>query len=238
MFASVWHNFLYQPLFNLLIWIYNTWTDHNLGWAIVWVTVLLRTALLPLTIVQEYNNAKNREFDDELERVHKEFARDPILQKQEVRRVLKKRRVSPWSKIIVLGVQLLVLVLLYQVFVRGVTGDKILKILYPAVDFPGVINTNFYGLDLGLIHSWLGPGLVAIWLFIENYLEYHETKMPLQKSDLSYFFLFPATVFLALWLLPMVKSLFVLTSMAYSVIVSLIAKLIFRPDKPKAPAHH
>ena len=35
MILNLWNDLLYQPLFNFLIWIYNTWTDGNLGWAVV-----------------------------------------------------------------------------------------------------------------------------------------------------------------------------------------------------------
>jgi hypothetical protein len=41
--------------------------------------------------------------------------------------------VYPWAKSIVLGVQGLVFVLLYQVFLRGITGEKIIKILYVGI---------------------------------------------------------------------------------------------------------
>ncbi len=227
----IWNDFLYQPLFNLLVWLYNNWTDANLGWAVVYLTIILRIVLLPFTFITEKNKSKNDDVGAELEKVVKDLADDPILQKQELRKVLKRRKVRPWSKAVVLGVQALVLVLLYQVFLRGITGEKVIKILYPSVDFPGKINTMFYGFELGEIHTIFWPALVALFLLVEIYWQYHKHKFVLTKADLVYFLLFPAFSFLILWILPMVKSLFILTTMTFSVIIAQFSRIIFRPKK-------
>ncbi|HYE60235.1 MAG TPA: YidC/Oxa1 family membrane protein insertase [Candidatus Kapabacteria bacterium] len=239
MFGTFWHDFLYQPLFNLLIYVYSNWTNFNFGWAVIYVTILLRLALLPFTLVTERDKIKNQELAAEIHRVEKQFHNDQVIKKDEIRKILRKRKVHPWAKIVVLGMQLLVLILLYQVFLRGITGEKILKILYPSIDFPGKINTMFYGFDLGEPHNILWAGLVWIFLFGEIYLDYRKSKPKLRKSDLLYFIFFPTGVALLLYMLPMVKSLFVLTSMVFSVIIYQFSKMLFK-DKPKptAAAHH
>lgn len=228
---TIWNDFLYQPLFNFLIWIYNNWTDHSFGWAIVYLTIILRLVLLPFSIISERNKHKNEEVRRKAEQIAKDFPNDHIMQKEEVRKALKKQKVSPWSKAIVLGVQFIVLVLLYQVFLRGITGDKVIKILYPFIDFPGKINTIFFGFELGKVHDGLWAGAVALLLFFEIYIEYRKHKTPLQKGDLAYFFLYPAFTFVLLWILPMAKSLFILTSMIFSIIIGQISKLFFKENK-------
>lgn len=225
---------LYQPLFNALIWIYNNWTEMNLGWAVVYLTLFLRIALLPFTIIDERDKAKNEALVEDLRRVEKGYKNDPVQRKEEVRKILKKRKVRPWAKATVLGVQLLVLVLLYQVFIAGITGERVARTLYPSVDHPGVINTEFYGFDLGTRHDWAWAGAVALWLMAEVYVGLRKRKTEFTKTDLTYFLLFPAAVFFALWWLPMVKSLFILTSMLFSVIVGGFLGLLFKPRKAKA----
>lgn len=233
MFVHIWNVFLYEPVFNGLIWIYNNWANQNMGWSIVYLTVLLRGALLPFTLVSEKARASNAELEKELERLNKELANDPILRKEEIRRVLKTRKVKPWAKAVVLGIQGLVLVLLYQVFLRGITGEKILHILYPTIEFPGKINTLFYGFDLGAYYDWRWAGAVAVFLMLEIYIEFRRRKGGLDKSDLSYFVLFPCAVFLTLYFLPMVKSLFILTSIVFSAIVHQFSMLVFGGGKKK-----
>ncbi|HBU07261.1 MAG TPA: hypothetical protein DEB09_04215 [Candidatus Magasanikbacteria bacterium] len=235
MLAIIWHDFLYQPLFNLLIWLYNDYTNANLGWAVVYLTIILRLVLLPFTLVTEKAKAKEEDLGNQASELEKSFKNDPVMLKTEMRKLLQRKKVRPWSKAIVLGVQVLVLVLLYQVFLRGITGEKVIKILYPFINFPGKINTVFYGFELGQVHDFIWPGIVAVFLLGEIYLGYRKNKA-LTQSDLAYFILFPAFSFLALWILPMVKSLFILTSLLFSVIIHQFSKVIFRP-KPVKKAH-
>jgi len=225
---TIWNDLLYQPMFNLLIWIYNNWTDSNFGWAVVYLTIILRTALLPFSLVNEYNRVKNEELYKEIKEIDKVYQNDQVIKKQEIRKVLKRRRVKPWAKAVVLGIQGLVLVLLYQVFLQGITGEKILKILYQSIDFPGVINTNFYGFELGMKHDFIWSGAVGLFLLISIYLKLRRLKGGVQRTDLTYFILFPLSVFLALWLLPMVKALFILASLIFSVITGRIATMFFQ----------
>lgn len=236
MLASIWHDFLYQPGFNALIWMYNNWTDLNLGWAVIYMTVLIRMALLPFTLLNERNRIKNQELAQEIVRLDKELHSDPVLKKQQIRKILKKRKVQPWAKIIVLGIQAIFVLLLYQIFLRGITGEKILQILYPSIDFPGVINTVFYGFDLGGKYDVVWSGLVAVLLFAHIYFDLRKKTTGYTRADLAYFILFPTAVFLALWFLPMVKALFFFTSLAFSIIMSWVSKMLFRKHHMKKAA--
>ncbi|EKE06087.1 MAG: hypothetical protein ACD_19C00082G0003 [uncultured bacterium] len=230
MLTSIWNEWLYKPLFNLLIWIYNNWTNENLGWAVVNITILLRLALLPFSLISERNRVRNEVLIKDVKSLQNNVHMDEITKKQEIRKMMKSRKVQPWAKAIVLGMQALVLILLYQVFLRGITGDKIAKFLYPIIELPGSINTNFYGFDLGA-RNFFWAFLVGFFLFFEIYMNYKKLKLKIRKKDLAYFFLFPLIVFLALWFLPMVKSLFVLTSLLFSVIIHQFTKIIFTPKK-------
>ena len=231
MITELWHLYLYQPLFNALIWLYNNWADQNLGWAVIYLTIGLRIALLPFSFLEEFGKAKNVDLTDEINRIDKEFGNDEVLKKEEIRRLLKKRRVQPWAKFVTLGVQGLVLILLYEVFISGIQGQRILQNLYLWIDYPGKLNTIFYGFELGERHTLLWPSIVAVMLFLEVYLESLQEKVSFRKSDLAYFILFPLAVLIALWWLPMVKSLFVLTSMVFSLIIEQILKVFIKPAK-------
>lgn len=229
MLSYFWATYLYQPLFNALIWIYLNIAERNLGWAVVWLTVFLRVILLPLTIISERDAARQEKVEEEARKAAKVFKNDAVAQKEEIRRIMKKNKVSPWAKVILLGLQLLVLVLLYQVFVRGITGERVIKLLYPWIDFPGKINTDFYGFNIGASHDVFWAGIVALYLFISIFLR-EGKQWRKDQSKTTFLFLFPLFTFGALWLLPMVKSLFILTSMLFSDIITIIRKIIF-PEK-------
>ena len=153
MFAYIWNTFLYQPLFNVLIYFYNTVAHQNLGWAVVWLTISLRVVMLPLTIISEMNAGRHKKAEEEAVKVAASFKGDAVAQKEAFRKVMRTHRISPWAKATTLFIQALVLVLLYQVFIRGINGDKVFKILYTFIDFPGKINTVFYGFEIGKLHD-------------------------------------------------------------------------------------
>lgn len=230
---EIWNTFLYEPLFNALIWAYNNWTDQNLGWAVVYLTIIFRLCLLPFSLVDEYKKAKNVELYEKIGQKAKEFKNDPILQKEEIRRVLRQRKVSPWAKAIVLGFQAVAFLLLYQVFVGGVKGERVVKILYPSVDFPGIINTSFYGFDLAARYDLFWSAAVALLLFLNIYFSMRKRKENVDGSDLAYMILFPLATFLFLFSLPMVKALFFLTTTAFGTILHQFSTIIFRPSKKK-----
>jgi hypothetical protein len=54
------------------------------------------------------------------------------------------------------------------------------------------------------------------------------------RSDVMYLFLFPIFSTIVLMLLPMVKSLFVLTSMLFSMLVHLVRMLLVKPAAEEA----
>ena len=233
MFADFWFNYLYQPLFNVLIWIYNNWAGQNLGWAVIYLTIALRVFLLPLNIISERNDIKQEKFEAEAEAKLKSFKHDPIAQKEELKKIMKKYHISPWSKTVMLLVQVLVLILLYQVFIRGISGDKVIKILYPWwLDFPGKINTNFYGFEIGKVHDLFWAGLAAFYLFISIFFENRHRKK-WEPAQVSYLFIFPIFTFVALWFLPMVKSLFILTTMIFSDTLTILRHIVFTMKKAK-----
>ncbi|MFH1193395.1 MAG: YidC/Oxa1 family membrane protein insertase [bacterium] len=217
MLSIIWNEYLFKPVFNILIYFYNEWTIQNLGLAVIYLTILLRLILLPFSIVSVWKQAFYKKLSKEIAKISLAHKNDPILQNQEIREFLKIHRVNPWSKAIVLGVQALTLVLLYQVFLGGLRGQKMDQ-LYSWVRHPDFVTTTFLGFELGA-RNFLWAAAVGVFLFVEIGLEHRKKKEFLMNSDLIYKYFFPLFCFAVLYMLPMVKSLFILTSLAFSAIV-------------------
>ena len=71
---------------------------------------------------------------------------------------------------------------------------------------------------------------VGAVLFIEIYLDQRRRKKEVTKNEQVYAILFPIMSFLALYALPMVKSLFILTTLAFSYMLS-IFRVVFYPEE-------
>lgn len=236
MIGEIWFTFLYQPLFNALIWVYVNIAGQNLGWAVVWLTIFLRIILLPLSIISELTAARRQKAIEEAKKAMASYKNDRVAQMQAAREVMKKYHISPWAKVLTLAIQFLVLVLLYQVFLQGITGDRVIKTLYPSVDYPGRINILFFGFDIGTPHTLFWAGLAATYLVVSTLISNRDEKW--DKSDLYFIIFFPLFTFAALWYLPMVKSLFILTTLIFSDIIKLVKSMLVSKKPAPAAAHH
>ncbi|MCK4745316.1 hypothetical protein KAS41_04600, partial [Candidatus Parcubacteria bacterium] len=150
--------------------------------------------------------------------------------KEEIRRVMKKYKIRPWAKAIMLAVQGIVLVALYQVFLGGINNK--LDDLYPSIIKPDFINLSFLGINLGERSLYLAA-FVGVILFLEIFLTQRRIKNILTRSDAVFSFLFPLSAFAVLAILPSVKSIFILTSIFFTIIVSIILRLFIKALKLK-----
>ncbi|MFA6321961.1 MAG: YidC/Oxa1 family membrane protein insertase [Candidatus Buchananbacteria bacterium] len=220
-----WHYYLYIPLFNFLIFLYNNYSNYNLGIAVIILTVLLRLLLLPFSILTEQSKIVSDKLTKEVREIEKDFAADVVKKKQMIRLALKKRKVRPWAKAIVLGVQGLVLFLLYQVFLGGINTEEKLHQLYPSIMRPDFVNTKFLWFNVGQ-KDLLITFIVALYIFVDILIQRWGRSYKLSKKEQLFSLLFPAFCFLILYSLPSVKSLFILTSLVFSSIISMITIFI------------
>lgn len=227
----IWNDWLYAPLLNALIYLYNGIAGQNLGVAVIFLTIILRIALLPFTVASVRNEGFYEKLDEQVKKIRRAFKNDPVLQKQEIRDFLHKNRIHPWAKAVVLGVQILVLVLLYQVFLGGINFNKLIE-LYPWISRPDFVNTNFLGWEIGERYTYFWPAIVAVVLYLEIYFEQRPRHGSLMNSDLVYRYFFPLISFLALYILPIAKSIFILTSLLFSLMMGWILRKIFNVKQP------
>lgn len=217
MLEAFWHDALYRPLLNALIALYQYAAGENLGVAVIELTVLVRIILLPLSIISERKQATIEAVSKKFGEIQEAFKNDPVKQRQEGRKLLRAHRVSPWAKILVIGVQVLILVLLYQVFLGGMDPRKF-DALYAFVQRPDFVNTDFFGFNAAQ-PSWWWSGAVGVLLFIEISVVQYQRRNLLHRRDLLYRYAFPIASVFVLQQLAMVKSLFILTSMLFSAIL-------------------
>ena len=224
-FTLIWQQYLYIPLFNFLVWLYQNYSFYNLGIAVIVLSVILRIVLLPLTILSERGKITSQKARKEIQEIEKDFAADPVKEKIAIRQLLKKKKIRPSAKAIVLGIQLLVLILLYRVFLGGINTEEKLHLLYPNIQRPDFINTKFLWLDIGQ-RNLLIAAIVAGYIFGQILIHWWDRRRRLTKKEQVYSLLLPAGIFLILAILPSVKSIFVLTSLIFSSIISMITALI------------
>lgn len=222
---ELWNNLFVEPFLNVIVLFYETVAFGNLGVAVIMMTILLRLALFPLTIISERNKAKYERLEEDMEHMKDIYVDDPVKLKEHIRSLLQRHRISPWAKATVLLAQGLVLLGIYTVFNRGITTS--LDGLYAWVPQPQLpINTIFLGADVS-IKSFYWSLTVGIVLYLTIVVDQRKHEQILGREDAVFRYAFPLTIAMVLSLLPMVKALFILTSILFSVCVSFIRHRIW-----------
>ncbi len=130
-----------QPLFNILFAIYGWLPGHDLGLAVILLTVLVRLAIWPLVTRQLHSQKKVQALAPEIAKVKAKAGGDRQLETQMMMDLYKEKGTSPLAPILPLLFQLPIFFAIYIVFSDAVHGDQIAKLTYGFVErIPEVAN--------------------------------------------------------------------------------------------------
>ena len=121
-----------KPIFNLLTFIYGILPGHNLGFAIIVFTLVIRLLLWPLLKKQLHSAKKMRELQPELKRIKKETKGNRTKESELTMQLYKERGINPFSSIGTAILQLPILIALFH-GISKIVAD------------PGAIVTYSYG---------------------------------------------------------------------------------------------
>ncbi|HPA25227.1 MAG TPA: YidC/Oxa1 family membrane protein insertase [bacterium] len=167
MFTQLYHTILYQPIFNLLVWFYNIIPLHDIGIAIILITIVIKIVLYPFSVKSIKAQKALQELQPKMEEIRQKFKDNPQEMTKATMALYKQEKISPFSSCLPLIIQLPFFVAVYSVFRKGLTNNQNLDILYSFVQNPGQINTWFIGLiDLAKANIILAvlAGLAQYWV--------------------------------------------------------------------------
>ena len=146
--ADLFTSFIYEPIYNGLALIVTTIPGGDVGIAIVILTVLIKLALFPLSLVAVRTQVVMREIDPELKRIKKQFENNREELARRTMALLKEKKVNPFASIFLILIQIPIILGLYFVFrLEGAGGGFDPAVLYSFVSLP----TNASFMFLGLI---------------------------------------------------------------------------------------
>jgi len=189
---------LYQPLFNLLIFLTNILPGHSLGLAIIVITILIRIIMLPSSLKAAHAQVKSTLLQPKISKIRKEI-KDQKEQSQALMALYKEEGFSPFGSCLPLIIQFIILIALYNVFRTGLSGSDY-SALYSFVQRPEALGTQFLGYNLNTPDPWVLPIIAAVlqvflsWLMVPKVKVTPETqKDPLTMMNKQMIFL-PAII--------------------------------------------
>jgi YidC/Oxa1 family membrane protein insertase len=145
---SFFHTIIYQPLYNILILLYDIVPGKDFGIAIILITVLLRTLLIPMYRKQIESQQKLQELQPKIKALQEKTKDNKEQQTKQLMELYKEHKTNPFSGCLPLVVQLVFLIAIYRVLITisasGLAVDP--SQLYSFVPNPGKINQFFIAL--------------------------------------------------------------------------------------------
>lgn len=137
-----------QPLYNLFIILYNLAPD--VGAAILFITILVKLALYPLTAASIRAQKSLADLQPKVDVVNKAHAGDRQKIAEETMKLYKEHKVNPVGSCLPLLLQIPIFFALYWVLQTGLKGGGV-NLLYPFVPPPASLSSTTLGLfDLGV----------------------------------------------------------------------------------------
>ena len=174
---QIFYPTIYQPLYNILIFLYNNLAFHDFGIAIIIITVLLKIVLMPLSKKQIESQKKLQELQPKIKEIQSKYKDNKEKQSQELMKFYKENKANPFGGCLPMVVQLIFLIAIYQVFFRISSNNLNVQpeVLYSFVSNPGQINEMFIGLI-----NLAKPSYVLAVLAAAG--QYYQTKMLMAKQ--------------------------------------------------------
>ncbi len=114
-------NFIAQPLGKFLYWIYNTVAFENYGLAIIIFTIIVRAAMVPLTLKQYKSSAEMQRVQPLLQELQRKYANDKQKLNEETMKLYQEHKINPAGGCLPLLIQMPILLSLWQVITRPLT---------------------------------------------------------------------------------------------------------------------
>lgn len=162
---QLFNTILYEPLLNLLVFIYNILPGHDIGLAIIILTVIIKVVLWPFSWKSVESQKALQDLQPKLDALKKKYANDKAKLSQEMMALYKNQNINPASSCLPLLIQFPILIAVYQVFRSGLTTTELTGI-YSFIYNPGQINAISFGfVDLAKPQAVLAviAGIAQFW---------------------------------------------------------------------------
>jgi YidC/Oxa1 family membrane protein insertase len=166
MISAVFHALIYDPLYNGIVFFVGIIPSHDMGVAVIAITVVVRIIIYPLSRRAIESQLAMKKVAPEVEEVKKKYKNNSTEQSQAIFALYRERGVHPFSGFGLTLIQLPVLIGLYLVFLRGGFPSVDASLLYSFVHLPATINMEFLGImNTAGKHNIILAALVALSQF-------------------------------------------------------------------------
>ncbi len=173
----MWDTLIYNPIYNLVIFLANYITD--VGLVVVVATIVIKIILFPLYNKQFRIQLVTAKFRPEIEEINKKYKGRKLTplesrtRAMEMMEIYKKYNINPLAPFLILIIQIPILFALYWVFYKGGLPEVNKEILYSFINEPKNLSMNFLGY-FDMTKASVILAFIAAW----TQLLYSQVSMP------------------------------------------------------------
>lgn len=171
-FVKVFRTFITEPFLNFLIFVASVLPNHNLGIAIIVLTLLVKLILYFPTQKSMEGQRKMQLIQPKVEELRKRFKDDPKKLHEETMKLWRTEKVNPFQSCLPILLQLPILIGLLYVVRDGSNLALSREFIYGFYqDLSWGFNTFFLGLDLTQ-PNWVFPPILVLLQFLQMKLSF------------------------------------------------------------------
>ncbi|MDF2987799.1 MAG: 60 kDa inner rane insertion protein [Eubacterium sp.] len=127
-------DFIAKPLGQFLYWIYSSVAFENYGLAIIIFTIIVRAAMVPLTLKQYKSTAEMQKVQPLLQELQRKYSNDKQKLNEETMKLYQEHKINPAGGCLPLLIQMPILLSLWQVitkplkFMLGFSAEQLTKL--------------------------------------------------------------------------------------------------------------
>lgn len=168
-FTKLFRTFVTKPLFNALVFIASWVPGHNLGIAIILLTILVKLILLVPNQHALEGQKKLQQMQPRMDEIKKKYPNEPMRVQEETMKLWKEMKINPLQSCLPTLLQLPILIGLFFVVKSGVSIETSQHMLYSFyLDLPPqFLGHAFLGFDLFKPSIFIMPPLLVVLQFIQ-----------------------------------------------------------------------
>jgi YidC/Oxa1 family membrane protein insertase len=140
----MFHTLFYDPIYNLLVTVLTYVPLHDIGAAILIVTLIVKIILTPLNLSALRSQYIMKKIEGEMNELKEKHKESPQEASKKMMEIYKREKVNPFASLFVVLIQIPIIFALYKVFSHGLYADA--ASLYSFVHFPENLHTLAFGL--------------------------------------------------------------------------------------------
>ncbi len=148
MWSTIWHVFFFDPVYNGLIFFVDVVKGGDVGMAIVLITIVVKTVLLPLSIKAAKTQKVMKEIEPKIASIKTDIS-DKQEQAKAIMELYRTSGINPFASILLMFIQIPIVIALYFAVSKG-GGVPLPEIntalLYAFIPHPETISMLFLGI--------------------------------------------------------------------------------------------